>query len=211
MFCKTSWPTACGSASSEFIHQTYRLFISTRIVSYPASLHTAIEPMTTNLSSAIFARTFRKFTGRIMKRNVSFTPIWRMPWYVLRGPVFLPFPLTYHDQDIKATRSIIANGRFYGVIFIVAAMIYWPQFAIPYSGTTWNLLPSCKNNHSLGLVGILLHYLVLRASRDGLKDLLHSYAEVNGTDLYQHIPVPIMIRFGCCHHVFIVDSYYCLS
>lgn len=50
------------------------------------------------------------------------------------GLVGLSFPLTYYDQDIKTTRSIIANGRFY-VIPIAAAVIHRLQFAIPYSGT----------------------------------------------------------------------------
>jgi hypothetical protein len=49
--------------------------------------------------------------------------------------VGLLFPLTYYDQDIKATRSIIANGRFYEVIPIATAILNRLQFAIPYSGT----------------------------------------------------------------------------
>ncbi len=51
------------------------------------------------------------------------------------GLVGLSFPLTYYDQDIKTTRSIIANGTFHEVISIVAAIIHHLQFAIPYSGT----------------------------------------------------------------------------
>lgn len=51
------------------------------------------------------------------------------------GLVGLFFPLTYYDQDIKTTRSIIANGRFYEVMPTAAAIIHHLQFAIPYSGT----------------------------------------------------------------------------
>jgi TRAP-type mannitol/chloroaromatic compound transport system permease large subunit len=50
------------------------------------------------------------------------------------GLVGLSFPLTYYYQDIKTTRSIIANGTFCEVIPIAAAIIHHPQFAIPYSG-----------------------------------------------------------------------------
>jgi hypothetical protein len=49
--------------------------------------------------------------------------------------VGLPFPLTYYDQDIKTTRSIIANGRFDEAMSIAAAIVHRLQFAIPYSGT----------------------------------------------------------------------------
>jgi hypothetical protein len=51
------------------------------------------------------------------------------------GLVGFFFPLTYYDQDIKTTRSIIANGRFYEVMPTAAAIIHHLQFAIPYSGT----------------------------------------------------------------------------
>jgi hypothetical protein len=66
-------------------------------------------------------------------------------------------------------------------------------------------------------MGILLPRLglVRRALRDGLQGppafVCLSGIEVNGTDLCRRILVPIMICFGCCPHVFIVDSYYCLS
>jgi hypothetical protein len=66
-------------------------------------------------------------------------------------------------------------------------------------------------------MGILLPRLELvrRASRDGLKGPLAfvclSGLQVNNMDLCRRILVPIMIRFRCCPHVFIVDSYYCLS
>lgn len=54
---------------------------------------------------------------------------------ITSGLVDLSFPLTYYDQDIKTTRSIIANGRFYEVIQIAPAIMHHLQFAIPYSGT----------------------------------------------------------------------------
>jgi hypothetical protein len=44
------------------------------------------------------------------------------------GIVSLSFPLTHHDQDIKTTRSIIANGRFYESTLIAEASIH--HFAV---------------------------------------------------------------------------------
>jgi hypothetical protein len=58
-----------------------------------------------------------------------------MLWYDFRRACWRFHAAHVLLQDIKTTRSIIANGKFYEVIPIALAIMHHLQFAIPYSGT----------------------------------------------------------------------------
>lgn len=112
--------------------------------------------------------------------------------------------LTHHDQDIKTTSSIIANGRSYEATPIPGAIVHY--FFSSRFHLQGLLEIRCSRVKLQRSVSALSHgypitfprpclSCVLRWSEGPLAFVLLSCVEVNGTDLCRHIPVPIIIRF----------------